>query len=183
MDMDECMLCCEERIGSSNFKSKPGLETLTIHMGDTKMKVHLRPGLRTFLHEVSKFADMYVMTVAHSMYADPAIQAIDPNGSIFKGIYSRDYFKHSRGKDLRLLGDRFDIKRTVLVDNMVENFAIQPSNGILVREFYDNPEDTHLNDVLKLLKKLVDVSDVRKILRPHWNQSGVYSYKFADEFY
>ena len=40
----------------------------------------------------------------------------------------------------------------------------QPSNGILVSNFYDNPDDQTLIAVLDLLDKLEEEDDVRPLL-------------------
>jgi len=51
-----------------------------------------------------------------------------------------------------------------LVDNNPLSFLAQPSNGILVSSFYDNPTDKTLPAVLDLLHRLDGEGDVRPLL-------------------
>ena len=68
-------------------------------------------------------------------------------------------------KDLSCLGR--DLSRTIIVDNITDNFLLQPENGISIKSWYDDPSDTALNDLAPLLMELVvkQVSDVRVALR------------------
>lgn len=183
LDMDECILCCEDSIGKDLFHTKPGLDTITIQTNEEKsrsMRIHIRPGLHHFLSELSEFADIYLMTAAKAAYALPAIKSIDPKLKFFTDIITREHFDFTNGKDLNALGDRFDICHTVLVDNLDSNFSYQPANGLLVREFFDDPFDRHLEDVLTVLRALRDVPDVREVLRPVKINKRYY-HLFADE--
>mmetsp|Transcript_14030 Transcript_14030/g.16538 ORF Transcript_14030/g.16538 Transcript_14030/m.16538 type:complete len:391 (-) Transcript_14030:224-1396(-) len=58
----------------------------------------------------------------------------------------------------------FNGKRTVLVDNNPYSFLANPSNGILVSNFYDDPKDDTLRSVINLLSELESVDDVRPVL-------------------
>ena len=53
-------------------------------------------------------------------------------------------------KDLNLLGR--DISRTIIIDNVAENFQVQPENGIFIRSWFDDMNDHELLDLLPLLK-------------------------------
>mmetsp|Transcript_24392 Transcript_24392/g.34370 ORF Transcript_24392/g.34370 Transcript_24392/m.34370 type:complete len:522 (-) Transcript_24392:107-1672(-) len=55
-------------------------------------------------------------------------------------------------------------KRVVLVDNNPLSFLANPRNGILVSNFYDDPNDTTLEAVLELLHELNEMEDVRPTL-------------------
>ena len=57
-----------------------------------------------------------------------------------------------------------DERRVVLVDNNPLSFLPNPSNGILVSSFYDDPKDDTLEAVMELLNELDDSDDVRPIL-------------------
>ena len=58
----------------------------------------------------------------------------------------------------------FDEKRVVLVDNNPYSFLANPTNGILVSNFYDDPKDDTLHAVIELLDELESAEDVRPIL-------------------
>lgn len=69
-------------------------------------------------------------------------------------------------KDLSVLGlESTDMSRTVLVDNNPLSFICQPTNGILVASFYDDPNDTALASVMQLIRHLDHAGDVRPILK------------------
>mmetsp|Transcript_7888 Transcript_7888/g.17055 ORF Transcript_7888/g.17055 Transcript_7888/m.17055 type:complete len:104 (+) Transcript_7888:2-313(+) len=57
-----------------------------------------------------------------------------------------------------------DERRVVLVDNNPLSFLPNPSNGILVSSFYDDPKDDTLEAVMELLHELDESEDVRPIL-------------------
>ncbi|KAL3822050.1 hypothetical protein ACHAXA_007843 [Cyclostephanos tholiformis] len=57
-----------------------------------------------------------------------------------------------------------DERRVVLVDNNPLSFLPNPSNGILVSSFYDDPKDDTLEAVMELLHELDGSDDVRPIL-------------------
>lgn len=59
---------------------------------------------------------------------------------------------------------RFDERRVVLVDNNPLSFLANPSNGILVSNFYDDPKDDTLEAVAELLCELDGLDDVRPAL-------------------
>jgi len=185
MDVDECMLFAYEvparELSRQKSSSNESFIVWTDGSNSYPLKVFLRPGLKVFLHEVSKFADIYVMTAGNLTYANPLIRAIDPEGNIFKEVITREKFDFRGGKDLEVLGENYDMKRTVLVDNMARNFSYQRSNGILVREYLGDPRDDQLDYVLDLLLSLHQAEDVRKFLEPIC-ENGEYFHAFADEF-
>jgi len=70
-------------------------------------------------------------------------------------------------KDLSLLGR--DLSRTIIIDNISDNFIIQPDNGIFISTWYDDMSDNFLEEISPLLIEISDkkVSDVRKGLRSY----------------
>lgn len=68
-------------------------------------------------------------------------------------------------KDLSVLAESTDMSRTVLVDNNPLSFICQPTNGVLVASFYDDPSDTALASVMQLIRHLDQAGDVRPILK------------------
>jgi len=77
-------------------------------------------------------------------------------------------------KDLRLIGR--DIKKTIIIDNLKENFeSTCPNNGIEIESWYgDDLEDTALRDLIPFLKAIVEneEKDVRKVIKKY---NGDYS--------
>jgi CTD small phosphatase-like protein 2 len=57
-------------------------------------------------------------------------------------------------KDLSLLGR--DIQKTIIIDNISDNFILQPENGIFISTWYDDMNDKFLDEITPLLKEIVD---------------------------
>jgi CTD small phosphatase-like protein 2 len=60
-----------------------------------------------------------------------------------------------------------DISKTLIVDNVAENFQLQPDNGVFIRTWIDDPTDNALEELAPLLKEIAvrNVKDVREALR------------------
>jgi len=84
-------------------------------------------------------------------------------------------------KDLSRIGR--PLNKTIIVDNVAENFSKQPDNGIFIKSWFDDQTDTALLELAPLLKckfsrinksflEIVDkkVNDVREALRKFRDQ-------------
>ena len=60
-----------------------------------------------------------------------------------------------------------DLGKTIIVDNLADNFKLQPNNGIHILTWLDDMKDTQLYDLGKILKDLVSrqPADVRPIIK------------------
>jgi len=158
------------------------------------VKVNKRPNLDLFLKEITSKFETYIFTAAMEVYASPVLNKIDPTGTMFAGRFYREHCQYdsdlgvyakdlcyvmrsrkmminaaaSRGDSSCINGDHHgfacDERRVVLVDNNPLSFLPNPSNGILVSSFYDDPKDDTLEAVMELLHELDDSEDVRPIL-------------------
>lgn len=125
-----------------------------------------------FIELMAKFYEIVIFTAALQDYADQVIDQIDVN----KNIKYRLYRQHTSQngpflvKDLSLLGR--DINRTIIIDNISDNFILQPENGIFISTWYDDMSDTFLEEISPLLIEIVErkVPDVRKALRSYRDQ-------------
>ena len=128
----------------------------------------IRPFCIQFLEEMSKFYEIVIFTAALKDYADSILDLLDPNK---KYINYRLYRQHTSisgvtfCKDLSKIG-RF-LGKTIIVDNLADNFKLQPNNGIHIWTWIDDMKDTQLNDLGKILKELVAKQplDVRPIIK------------------
>jgi len=68
-------------------------------------------------------------------------------------------------KDLSKIGR--SLHKTIIIDNLAENFLLQKDSGIFIRTWTSDRDDTQLRDLIPLLKDLVvlEVKDVRMSLR------------------
>ena len=79
--------------------------------------------------------------------------------------YHASINKSTYVKDISKLGR--DLSKTIIIDNVWENFQLQPENGIFIRTWIDDNKDTSLIDLMPLLRDIVfkKVPDIRKTLR------------------
>ena len=97
----------------------------------------------------------------------------DPNQVQGKAISHRLYRHHCQlddgvfVKDLGLLGR--DLRRTVIVDNIRDNFERQPDNGIEILTWIGNPEDRELHKLAQFLKNVAkqELTDVRPEIKKY----------------
>lgn len=84
----------------------------------------IRPGCFEFLEEMAKYFELVIFTAAMQDYADSVLDQIDPNKIIKHWLYWQHTSPHGHliAKDLSKLG--WDMKRTILLDNVVDNFAL-----------------------------------------------------------
>ena len=133
----------------------------------------VRPFCRQFLKEMAQYYEVVIFTAGTQEYADWVIDQLDPDDTL---INHRLYRQHTINrdtsndlpiiiKDLSKIGR--DLKRTLIVDNIAENFLLQKDSGIFISTWYDDREDTALKDLIPLLTQLstLKVADVRKTLR------------------
>mmetsp|Transcript_24114 Transcript_24114/g.47894 ORF Transcript_24114/g.47894 Transcript_24114/m.47894 type:complete len:271 (-) Transcript_24114:111-923(-) len=150
----------------------PACRSFTLELPDNGDVVHVteRPHLRRFLDSLgTRPGRVAVFTAAMEVYARPVLDVVDGGGGVLSRRFYREHCTHhpslhSYVKDLNVLGQSFDPRRTVLVDNNPISFLAQPSNGILVSNFYDDPADDGLLNVLELLERLEGEEDVRTVL-------------------
>ena len=62
--------------------------------------------------------------------------------------------------------------RTIIIDNISDNFVLQPDNGIFISTWYDDMRDRFLDEITPLLREIVEkrVPDVRRALRTYRDQ-------------
>ena len=128
----------------------------------------IRPFCIQFLEEMAKIFEIVIFTAALKDYADSILDILDPN----KILINYRLYRHHTSlsgitfcKDLSKIGR--DLSRTLIIDNLADNFKLQPNNGIPISTWIDDMKDTQLNDLGKILKNLIEKkpSDVRPIIK------------------
>ena len=142
-------------------------ETLVHYISDNESAfIQIRPGTEDFLIDLSKYYEIVIFTAALQKYADIVINSIDPNRVISSRLYRQHTISigNSNVKDLTKLGR--DLRYVIIVDNCLENFALQSRNGLKIIDFEGNEFDDELEylkeDLIKLAK--MNVNDVRDYL-------------------
>ena len=139
LDLDETLI---------HFKSNPNNES--------SGKIMIRPYLYEFLRTIKEDYELIIFTAATQDYADPIINAIEKDEKYFDHRLYRIHttiVDNDFVKDLSKLGR--NLKRTIIVDNMKQNYKNQPRNGITIRPFWGKDvEDSALVDLLEILQKI-----------------------------
>ena len=128
----------------------------------------IRPFCVQFLEEMAKIFEIVIFTAALKDYADSILDILDPN----KILINYRLYRHHTSlsgitfcKDLSKIGR--DLSRTLIIDNLADNFKLQPNNGIPIWTWIDDMKDTQLNDLGKILKILIEKKpgDLRPIIK------------------
>ena len=128
----------------------------------------IRPYCFQFLSKMSKYFETVIFTAAMKEYADSILDLIDPNKKLIKFRLYR-YHTTISGinfvKDLSKLGR--DLNKTIIVDNLADNFKLQQNNGIQIGTWIDDMKDTQLNDLGKILVEIVNKNpqNIRNIIK------------------
>jgi len=127
----------------------------------------VRPGCDKFLKEMSEIYEVVIFTAAMQDYANWVLDQIDKEGRISFRLYRQHCSPTGVAfvKDLSRIGR--PLNKTIIVDNVAENFSLQPDNGIFIKSWFDDMSDTALFELAPLLKQIVhkNVKDVREALR------------------
>jgi Dullard-like phosphatase family protein len=132
-----------------------------------KGKVHVRPFVDRFLQQLSTHYEIVIFTASVRDYADHIIDQIDEGNWITHRLYREHTTRQGEiyFKDLRRLGR--DLSKTIIVDNNSDNFALQPSNGILIPSFTGDHGDFTLVGMAQRLAQMVShnrPADIRHLL-------------------
>ena len=132
-----------------------------------KVGIFLRPKVKEFLQEISRYFLIGIFTASIPEYADAVINYLDPEEKYIKfKLYRNDCVSVCdmlRVKDLSLFGEE-NLDRIVLLDNNIYSFSAQLSNGILINSFFCDKSDDELSNVRKyLMEYILPCDDVRKV--------------------
>ena len=132
----------------------------------------MRPGCVQFIETMARYYEIVIFTAALQEYADQVIDQIDVGNNIKYRLYRQHTSQNGPFlvKDLSLLGR--DINKTIIIDNISDNFILQPDNGIFISTWYDDMRDRFLDEITPLLCEIVEkrVPDVRRALRTYRDQ-------------
>ncbi|CAK92430.1 unnamed protein product (macronuclear) [Paramecium tetraurelia] len=141
-------------------------ETL-IHFTDQTGHFLIRPFTHQFLQEMSQFYELVVFTAGLPDYANWVLDQVDKNKNISYRLFRQHALQYSNQfiKDLSRLGR--DLSKCIIVDNVPDNFQNQPENGIFIKTWYSDQNDTALAELGPILKSIVmkKAEDVRLALK------------------
>ena len=117
----------------------------------------IRPYLFQFLNLVKNYYELIIFTAARSDYADPILDVIEgKKGTYFSYRLYREscsIINNYYVKDIGKFG--IDLRKSIIVDNMPQNFRLQKENGILISSFWG--EDINDKALLYLGRILVTI--------------------------
>ena len=132
------------------------LDETLVHYNSKKRAYLVRPGCIWFLEELSQFYEIVIFTASLSRPADLILNKLDPNKSL---ISHRLYRQHTKKihdykyvKDLSKLGR--SLARTLIIDNIEDNFENQPENGIKCHSWIGQEQDRELVKLGNFLSQL-----------------------------
>jgi Dullard-like phosphatase family protein len=165
LDLDETLI-------HSDMDYEYSEHDVTIHIvndedgTDDNIPLFIRPGLSKFLYFAKENFEVICFTSSCKDYADPILDYLDPDKSIFSHrLYRESCLYIEPGiylKDLDVIANR-TLKETVIVDNSLLSFANQLDNGILVSSFYEKEEEDILKGLMGYLSSvIIPADDVRE---------------------
>lgn len=125
------------------------LDETLVHMKDDK--VFIRPGTKDFINKANSHFELVLFTAATPDYADYIMQFIDPSNYIKLRLYRVHTTKDltTSIKDLELLGR--DLSKVIIVDNLQESFQLQKDNGICIKTWTGETQDSELDKLIDFL--------------------------------
>lgn len=147
LDMDETLIHYVNAMDEDRFEV----------MEDEDLCFYSRPGLYQFLKDLKDHYEIVVFTAATQSYADWVLNQIDIYNAISHRLYRKHTTRHEDDstmiiKDLSRIGR--NLSKTLIVDNIAENFEKQQENGIHIKSWFNELEDTALFDLKDVLIKI-----------------------------
>ena len=148
------------------------LDETLVHFDQNTRTYCARPHAHTFVREMSRYYEIVIFTAGLKDYADWILDDFDRCGFIRHRLY-RNNCRFRRGvyiKDLSRLGR--DLTKTIIIDNIADNFEMQPQNGINILSWYNSKSDTELQKMQPILTSIVEegTPDVREMISLYFTQ-------------
>ena len=131
-------------------------ETLVHYFEDeNEAYVKVRMGTENFIRQLSRYCEIAIFTASTQNYADIVIDGLDCKDLIDYRLY-REHTTLINGvniKDLSKLGR--DMEKIIIIDNIEENYQLQPNNGLNISDFEGDESDNELDYLLDDLLEIV----------------------------
>ena len=133
--------------------------TLVLDLEETLVHINqlgeciLRPGLYKFLKDIKPYYELVSFSNESKYSSEPIIDIIEEKKKYFDYNLYREHLTFIGKefiKDLSKLGR--DIKKVIVVDNIANNYKLNPENGIQILPFFgENNDDNVLEELKKIL--------------------------------
>lgn len=126
-----------------------------------------RPFLRSFLRQLAEKYEIVIFTASKKKYASQVINRLGNNDFIKYALYreSCTLVDGNYIKDISLLGR--DLNRTIIVDDVKIAFSLQPLNGIHIKPYYGEEDDSELKTLCSRLLELSNYKNIIENLNPN----------------
>ena len=117
--------------------------------------VKVRMGAENFITVLSQYCEIVIFTASTKYYCDIVIDGFDCKNKIDYKL-CREYTDEKDGiniKDLSKLGR--DLNKVIIIDNIEDNYKLQPDNGLNIIDFEGDENDNELQYILKDLLEIV----------------------------
>lgn len=168
-DLDETLIHASSMIAaaSADFRSGP-------------YRCIVRPGARELVaHALERF-DVGVWTSAGSLHCDSVVEALFPDRSALRFVWSAERCVRIRDFDRneivplkqlnKLKGLGFGLDRIVAIDDSPEKHQRNYGNLLRVKPWMGEPDDDELFDVARYLNWLAVQESVRRVEKRGWRQ-------------
>ena len=116
--------------------------------------VKVRLGAENFVNILSEFCEIVIFTASTQYYANIVIDGLDCKDKIDYKLYRQhtDLVDGTNVKDLSKLGR--ELSKVIIIDNIEENYKLQPNNGLNISDFEGDEDD---NELIYLMKDLLNI--------------------------
>jgi len=133
--------------------------------------IQLRPGILEFFESVKPYYEIVLFCNGNKKYSDLIINSIDSKRKYVDHRLYREQcivVNNDYVKDISKIGR--PINKTIIVDNLPQNFRLNKENGINIKSFYgDNPNDKILYNLSKILVNIGKTNgDIREEIKKNW---------------
>ena len=137
---------------------------------EEKAYVKVRMGAEDFINILNEYCEIVIFTASTQYYANIVINGLDCKDKIDYKLYRQhtDLIDGTNVKDLSKLGR--DLAKVIIIDNIEDNYKLQPNNGLNISDFEGDENDNELifllNDLLKIVKTPgLDIRNELNIIR------------------
>lgn len=133
--------------------------------------IQLRPGIIEFFEAIKPYYEIVLFCNGNKKYSDLIINSVDSKRKYVDHRLYREQcivVNNDYVKDITKIGR--PISKTIIVDNLPQNFRLNKENGINIKSFHgDNPNDKILFNLTKILINIGKTNgDVREEIKKNW---------------
>ncbi|KAF9764317.1 putative C-terminal domain small phosphatase [Nosema granulosis] len=156
-DLPTLVLDLDSTLVYSTYESTKDFDyRIFIERKDSTMAIFVkeRPFLRRFLKQLSEKYEIVIFTASKEKYASQVISRLGGKKYIQHALFreSCSLVDGNYIKDLSRLGR--DLERTIIVDDAAVAFSFHPRNGINIKPYFGQEDDTELKSLCNRLSDL-----------------------------